>query len=236
MSIALFAGREMMNARRRKAYARKYLHAVGSGGAPAIRLLREFFRRHALALARELLGCVLVHDSPEGRTAGVIVETEAYRGPLDKAAHTYARRRTPRNEAMYGPEGHAYVYLIYGIHECFNVVGGEKGAPEAVLVRALEPTQGQSLMARRRGLDLQTKGALQKLCSGPGKLTQAMGINRRLHYGIDLCGDQLFILRGRVYSDDEVASTPRINVDYAGAWAKLPWRFVVIDSPYLSVR
>jgi DNA-3-methyladenine glycosylase len=199
-----------------------------------IRLPRDFYQVNALDLARKLIGCVLVHDSPEGTTAGIIVETEAYRGPLDKAAHTYRGRRTPRNEAMYGPAGHAYIYLIYGMHECFNVVGGQIGYPEAVLVRALEPTQGLALMAHRRRLDVNQKGFERQLCSGPGKLTQAMGINRKLHYGIDLCGDLLFISPGILYADQEVPNTPRINVDYAGEWALLPWRFVVKDSPYLS--
>lgn len=187
-------------------------------------------------MARELIGCELVHDSIDGPTAGVIVETEAYRGPLDRAAHTYGRRRTARNEAMYGPPGHAYVYLIYGIHECFNVVAGDVGLPEAVLIRALRPTVGLELMAKRRNLDFTTKGMQYNLCSGPGKLTQAMGIHRALHYGIDLCGTRLFIVAGNLDVDDEVITTPRINVDYAGEWAALPWRFVVKDSPYLSRR
>ncbi len=199
-----------------------------------IRLAREFFQVDALKLARRLIGCMLVHDSPEGTTAGIIVETEAYRGPLDRAAHSYRRRRTPRNEAMYGPAGHAYIYLIYGMHECFNVVCGEIGHPEAVLVRALEPTRGLALMAQRRGLDVKQRGFERKLCSGPGKLTQAMGINRKLHYGIDLCGDLLYIESGVRFADHEVATTPRINVDYAGEWALLPWRFIVKDSTYLS--
>ena len=201
-----------------------------------IRLPRSFYRRNTLILARKLLGCVLVHDSPQGRTSGLIVETEAYRGPTDKAAHSYAGRRTPRNEVMYGPAGYAYVYLIYGIHECLNVVGGEEGAPEAVLIRALEPLEGVPLMARRRGLDASEPKTLVKLCSGPGKLTQAMAINRTEHNGIDLRGDTLYILPGKVVSDRSIATTPRINIDYAEEWVDLPWRFVVRDSPHLSVR
>ena len=101
-----------------------------------------------------------------------------------------------RATRLYGPAGHAYIYLIYGMHECFNVVCGEIGHPEAVLVRALEPTRGLALMAQRRGLDVKQRGFERKLCSGPGKLTQAMGINRKLHYGIDLCGDLLYIESG----------------------------------------
>jgi DNA-3-methyladenine glycosylase len=198
-------------------------------------LARSFFARDALTLARALLGCLLVHRAPEGVTSGIIVETEAYCGPADQAAHSFRGRRTARTEAMYGPAGHAYIYLIYGMYECFNVVGGEPGTPEAVLLRALEPLEGVPLMTARRGLDPDDPRLMYKLCSGPGKLTRALGITRSAHYGIDLCGHTLFIAAGSAVPDDKVAQTPRINVDYAGAWRDLPWRFVVKDSPYLSV-
>lgn len=198
------------------------------------KLPREFFERDALQLARDLLGCLLVHDAPEGRTAGIIVEAEAYRGPEDQAAHTFRGKRTARTEAMYGPAGHAYIYLIYGMYDCINVVGGTVGLPEAVLLRALEPVEGIGLMSARRKLNPEQPHSLRQLCSGPGKLTQAMGITRLAHYGIDLCGDVLFVAAGQPVADTEVAATPRINVDYAGEWRDLPWRFIVKHSPYLS--
>ncbi len=194
----------------------------------------DFYRRDALALARDLLGCLLVHEAAAGRTSGIIVETEAYRGPADQAAHSFRGRRTARTEAMYGPPGRAYIYLIYGMHVCLNVVGGEEGAPEAVLLRALMPVAGVELMAQRRGVELATTASLYKLCSGPGKLTKAMGITRQ-HYGIDLRGDLLYIVKDRTFADDNVTVTPRINVDYAGEWRDKPWRYIVRDSPFLSV-
>lgn len=200
------------------------------------KLTREFFSRNALIVARELLGCILVHESAEGKTSGIVVETEAYRGPDDRAAHSFRGRRTTRTEVMFGPAGHAYVYLIYGMHECLNVVVGSVGLPEAVLLRALEPLEGIELMLRRRGLHGKSPRVRHQLCSGPGKLTQAMNISRAAHYGIDLCDNVLYFLRGKRIRDDAVAATARINVDYAEEWRDLPWRFVVRDSPYLSVR
>ncbi|HHT28697.1 MAG TPA: DNA-3-methyladenine glycosylase [Firmicutes bacterium] len=197
-------------------------------------LPREFFQRDALQLAHDLLGCTLVHASPEGLTAGIIVETEAYRGPADAAAHTYRGKRTARTAAMYGPAGHAYIYLIYGMYECLNVVGGDIDNPEAVLIRALEPVSGVELMAQRRRVDMTKPRALRQLCSGPGKLTQAMGITRAEHYGIDLCGNVLYVTPGRIIAEAQIATTPRINIDYAGEWRDLPWRYIVKDSPYLS--
>src|SRR4030042_6591470 len=110
-------------------------------------LQRPFYQQNILAVSRALLGKILVHESPEGTTAGRIVETEAYSGPEDRAAHSFGGRRTPRNDVMYGEKGHAYVYLIYGMYNCVNVTSGEPpGKPEAVLIRALEPVEGQDIM------------------------------------------------------------------------------------------
>lgn len=200
------------------------------------RIPRQFFARNALAVARDLLGTVLVHESPEGHTSGTVVEAEAYRGPDDQAAHSFGGRRTARTEVMFGPPGHAYIYLIYGMYDCFNVVVRSEGLPEAVLVRALKPMEGQALMAARRGLDPAAPRTARQLCSGPGKLTIAMGINRAMHYGADLCTGSLYFAPGDTIDDTDVGATPRINVDYAGQWRDLPWRFVVRDSPWLSRR
>src|SRR5690606_2172802 len=140
------------------------------------RLPREFFLRDPVAVARSLLGQRLVRVANDVRTAGLIVEVEAYLGVPDKAAHTSGGRRTPRNESMWGVGGRAYVYFTYGMHHCLNVVVGEAGHPVAVLLRALEPTQGLDAMRRRRPRARRDRD----LCSGPGKLCQAMAIDRQL--------------------------------------------------------
>ena len=140
----------------------------------------SFFRQDTVTLAQKLLGHLLVHRTPEGVTAGMIVETEAYVGAIDKACHAY-KNRSERTEIMYHDGGYAYVYLIYGMHCCFNVVTGPPGEGNAVLIRALEPVFGINLMERRRKTE-----SLYNLCSGPGKICQALGITRK-EYGLDLC-------------------------------------------------
>ncbi|WP_304172809.1 DNA-3-methyladenine glycosylase [Limnochorda pilosa] len=136
------------------------------------RALDQLLRLPVVELAQRLLGWVLTHQTPEGVTAGIIVETEAYRGPEDQAAHSRNGRRTPRVRAMYGPAGHAYVFTIYGIHQCVNVVAGPVGVPHAVLLRALQPVRGLELMARRRGLkaDARAQVAAWEAAMGPAVL------------------------------------------------------------------
>jgi len=190
-------------------------------------LARNFYARPVLEVARDCVGTVLVHRSPEGETAGRIVEAEAYRGPLDLAAHS-SRGLTKRTAAMFGPPGYAYIYLLYGMHWAINLVAGKEGEPHAVLIRAIEPIRGIELMARRRG----KPGASRELTSGPGKLTQALGISGK-HYGIDLCGSELFLEAGEPRLP--IGRTARINVAYAGAWASRPWRFYERGNPYVSV-
>jgi DNA-3-methyladenine glycosylase len=180
------------------------------------KLPRAFFARSTLAVARELIGMHLVHDDGDSVRAGRIVETEAYLGPRDLAAHS-ARGRTARTEVMFGPPGHAYVYFIYGFWNCLNVVTGAPGVPHAVLVRALEPLEG-----------------ITERTWGPGLLCRAMHIDRRLN-GVDLAGNVLWLERARVRAPPlRVARSPRIGVDYAGAWAQRPWRFFDRASAYVS--
>jgi len=167
-----------------------------------------------------------VHRTPEGLAAGRIVECEAYRGPADRAAHS-SRGRTKRTEAMFGPPGHAYVYLLYGTSWAFNIVVAKEGEPHAVLVRALEPMEGLDLMSKRRGVP----PAARLLTNGPGKLCQALGITGA-DYGRDLCGDDLYLLDG---ARGPVARSRRINVDYAGVWAERPWRFFERGNRFVSV-
>ncbi len=193
-----------------------------------MKLSLDFYKNDAETVAKALLGKVLVTSTGEGVTKGVIVETEAYIGPEDLAAHTAGGRRTARNEAMYRPGGCVYVYTIYGMHTCFNVVTGEEGSGQAVLVRALEPLEGIELMKKRRGVS-----DIKNLASGPGKLCAAMGIDKSF-YGESLAGDRIWIEDlGR---SPEILASKRINVDYAGEWADKLLRFTIKDSPFVSVR
>ena len=188
-----------------------------------------FFRQDTVELARKLLGCLLVHRTSDGVAGGMIVEAEAYVGAVDKACHAY-RNRSERTEIMYHDGGYAYVYLIYGMHYCFNVVTGPSGEGNAVLVRALEPVIGLDLMRKRR----QTN-QLQNLCSGPGKVCQALAVTKE-QYGLDLCDPScpLRLVRFRSIPDDRITSSPRINVAYAEEAAAWPWRFYVKDNMYVS--
>jgi DNA-3-methyladenine glycosylase len=192
-----------------------------------------FFRRPALELAPDLLGLLLVHETDDGVAAGRIVEVEAYCGPADLAAHSAGGRRTPRNEVMYGPAGHAYVYFIYGIHWCVNVVAATPGVPEAVLLRGLEPVHGVELMRARRGAHVATAA----LARGPGNLTRALAIDRSRN-GADLRRGALRVLlprdRGSLPEPSQIVRSPRIGVAYAGEWAALPWRFSVRGSTGVS--
>lgn len=188
----------------------------------------DFFATPVLVLARSLIGALVVHDSPRGLAVGRIVETEAYRGPEDLAAHSARGRRTQRTEAMFGPPGRAYMFLLYGTSWAFNVTAGAEGEPHAVLVRAIEPVAGLELMSARRGLEPHRR----ELSNGPGKLCAALGLDRS-HYGADLGAAPLWIARGAARG--KVGRSPRINVDYAGAWAARPWRFYERGNRYVSV-
>jgi DNA-3-methyladenine glycosylase len=179
-----------------------------------------------LQVAHATIGKVLVHESPEGRVSGRIVEAEAYRGPQDRAAHSFGGRRTARTEVMYGPPGYAYVFFVYGMHWHVNIVTTAVDAPEAVLIRAVEPLEGIELMARRRGLSPERR----ELTNGPGKLCEAFAIDASL-YGADLTRSVLYLTEGSV---SKVARSTRIGVDYAGTWADKPWRFYDPDSRFVS--
>ncbi|MCC2596514.1 DNA-3-methyladenine glycosylase [Pusillimonas sp. MFBS29] len=178
-------------------------------------LTRSFYDRDTTLVARELLGKLLIHRVDGVERIGKIVEVEAYLGPHDLAAHT-SKGITPRTQVMFGPPGHAYVYLIYGMHHCMNVVTEADGTGAAVLLRALEPVS-----------------ALPGNASGPGRLCKAMGINKS-HYGADLCGSALFICGNPDFEPVSIVERPRIGVDYAGAWADKPLRFYMEGNPYIS--
>lgn len=192
------------------------------------KLPRSFYDRPVLTVARDCIGKILVRRSDDGVAAGRIVECEAYRGPRDLAAHS-SRGLTPRTRAMFGPPGHAYVYLLYGTSWAFNIVVAREGDPHAVLVRALEPVSALDLMALRR----RRPATSRELTNGPGKLCQALAITGA-DYGRDLCDDVLFLLDDGVRGP--IGRSPRINVDYAGAWAAKPWRFFEKGNRFVSVR
>lgn len=183
----------------------------------------EWFNRPAEELAPALLGQVLVHDGG----AGMIVETEAYLGLRDLAAHA-ARGQTPRTQVLFGPAGRAYVYLIYGMYDCLNIVADREGEPGCVLIRALEPLAGIEAMRQRRGW----KGPSVALANGPGKLTRAMGITRAL-YGARLDEGPLTLRRWREPPALEVAISPRIGIKECVDW---PLRFTWAGHPCLSRR
>jgi len=198
----------------------------------ARRASRRFYRRDSVTLARALLGQRLVRVIEGQRLSGLIVETEAYLGIPDQAAHTFGGRRTARNETMWGDAGHVYVYFTYGLHHCVNVVAGKRGDPIAVLIRGLEPCEGLDLMRRHR----EKARRDTDLCSGPAKLCQALAIDRTMD-GFDLIdGRELFVERVGSGSVDDgvVVSCPRIGVDYAGSWADKPLRFYLRDNPHVS--
>ena len=193
-----------------------------------MKLDRNFYLRSGLEVAKDLIGKKLIHKTAEGLTAGIIVETEAYMGKIDAAAHSY-KNFTERTKIFYGEGGFAYIYLIYGKNFCFNVVANKKNIPEAILIRALEPIEGIELMKSRR-----KKNKIYDLCSGPGKLCQAMKIEKNL-YGADLCGEEIFIENVENFSP-QISATKRINIDYAGDAANYLWRFILTDSKFLSVK
>jgi DNA-3-methyladenine glycosylase len=179
---------------------------------------RRFFLQSTLTVARQLIGMRLVHRDGATLRAGRIVETEAYMGPRDRAAHSF-RGRTARTEVMFGPPGHAYVYFIYGVWNCLNVVTARVGVPHAVLLRALEPLEGA---------DGHT--------FGPGLLCRALHIDRGLN-GADLLGKRLWLERTpRAARPVRIARATRVGVDYAGEWAKRTWRFFDAASPYVSTH
>jgi DNA-3-methyladenine glycosylase len=181
----------------------------------------EFYERSTVDVARDLLGCVLLHND----TAGTIVETEAYLGADDLAAHS-SRGITKRTEVIFGPPGRAYIYLIYGMYECLNVVADRDGVPGCVLLRALAPLCGLAAMYERR----HWRGPVTGLANGPGKLTRALGITRS-HYGQRLDQGSLTIRRWLEKPDFPIAVTPRIGITQCADW---PLRFVWKDHPCLS--
>lgn len=197
------------------------------------------------ALAKALLGQTLVRVSKGRRLAGRIVETEAYLGGKDLGSHSAGGRRTPRNESMFLPGGHAYVYFVYGMHHCFNVVSGPEGVGCAVLIRAIEPLEGIEWMAANRGLESSTgRGAspgdraatrfLRAIGAGPARLCEALRIDRGLDGEALGASARLFIEPAAVTRSTRIERGPRIGIHYAGEWTEAPLRFAIAGSPFVS--
>lgn len=185
-------------------------------------LRREFYQRPTVQVARGLLGKALVH----GPAAGIIVETEAYPGRDDRASHS-SRGLTPRTRVIFGPPGHAYVYFIYGMYECLNIVAEPEGQPGCVLIRAIEPVDGIAIMQQRRP----AARKIEDLASGPGKLTLAMGITRA-HYGVDMTRGSLVVRQPAEPRTIPIDVTPRIGIREC---ADLPLRFLIRGNRFVSL-
>lgn len=187
---------------------------------------KEFFQQETLQLAQSLLGKILVKETLEGTAAGWIVETEAYMGAEDRAAHSFGNRRTKRTEVMFGEPGYVYTYVMH-THCLVNVVSGPKETPRAVLIRAVEPHTGIDLMFERRGKNKK----VTDLTSGPGKLTKALGIVKE-DYGLPFFEPPLYIAEG--YETSSISSGPRIGIENSGEAKEYPWRFWVSGNKFVS--
>jgi DNA-3-methyladenine glycosylase len=200
------------------------------------KLSREFYNRSSIDVAKDLLGKYLVHVVEGVEVIGMIVEVEAYMGPIDKAAHSYNNKRTGRTEVMFGPPGFAYVFSIYGMYFCMNVITEEVDKPQAVLIRALEPHKGIDKMSQLRynkNIIECNKREVFGLTNGPGKLCRAMNIVKKDN-SEDLCGDSLYILEDDIETNLQIVTTTRINIDYAEEAIAFPWRFYIKDNKYVS--
>lgn len=191
-------------------------------------LTTHFYQQPTLELAKALLGCILIKESPEGTASGIIVETEAYKGPNDRAAHSFNNRRTKRTEVMYGEAGKAYTHTMH-THCLINVVSGGIDCPEAILIRGIEPLTGRELMVTRRP----KAKSEQQLTNGPGKLTKALGITMD-YYGHQLDKAPLWIAKGRNIEENKIASGPRIGIHNSEEAKDYPWRFWVKNNKFVS--
>lgn len=187
-----------------------------------MKLKRRFFLRdNVVEISRDLIGKVLCTFIDGQFTSGIITETEAYNGAVDKASHAYNNRRTARTEIMFGEGGHSYVYLCYGIHHLFNIVTNKKDVPHAVLIRAIKPLDGIEIILKRRNQLTLAKNT----AAGPGTVSQALGIKTK-HTRIDMCGDLIWVEDRKIkFPSNSIIAGPRIGVDYAAEDAKLPYRF-----------
>lgn len=195
----------------------------------------QFYLQDTVAVARQLIGKLLVHEKDGQRLSAIICETEAYTGFSDKACHTY-KGKSERTEVMFESGGRAYVYLIYGMYHCLNITTREEGVPEAVLIRAAQPVEGIEQMMQLRQMKKNIKSLNEKsLLAGPGRLCDAMGITRKEN-GKLLTGEELYLCEGIAVPNEQIAATKRINIDYAQEAKDFLYRFVDTKSAYLSVK
>jgi DNA-3-methyladenine glycosylase len=194
------------------------------------KIQRKFYKREVTEVAKNLLGMIIFKNDAKYPLAGKIVEVEAYHGDFDKAAHSY-NGKTKRTEVMFREGGYFYVYFTYGAHFCCNVVTGKEGQGTAVLIRAIEPLTGVDKMIQNRfGRKLKSEKEIYNLTSGPGKVCKALNINKSFT-GVDLLGDEIFILRNKKIKEMDVGISKRIGINRS---VELPWRFFIKDNPYLS--
>lgn len=203
-----------------------------------MRLIREFYARETLMVARELLGKILVHEVNGVKLKGKIVETEAYIGSIDKACHAYGGKHTPRLETLYGRPGIAYVYFIYGMYHCFNVITKEDGFPEGVLIRAIQPIEGLDEMSKlrfKKDYNELTKAQIKNLTTGPSKLCIAMNVNKANNKQ-DLCISKLYIEDSVEKEKIEIIEAKRVGIDYAEEAKDFLWRFYIKNNIWISVK
>lgn len=201
-------------------------------------LPQNFYSRDTLEVAPDLLGKYIVRKTHGYHLVGKIVEAEAYKGPIDKGAHSYNYKKTQRNKTMFGPPGHAYVYLIYGMYYCLNAVTEKEGEPCAVLIRGIEPIEGEEHMTFLRygkTIDEITKSQRNNLSNGPGKLCKAFNITKEQN-GVPLWKSEFYFTIGETIKESKIAISKRINIDYAEEAKDFLWRFSIKDNPYVSVK
>ena len=196
-----------------------------------MRIERKFYMRDAVTVGKDILGKIIVKKTADGRImSGRITEVEAYMGITDKASHSYGGRRTKRTEVMYKEGGYSYVFLIYGMYECFNVTVGREGDPQAVLIRGVEPLENKNFMWEKRKVKKE-----RDISNGPGKLTKALDITREDN-GADLVAGENIWLEDDGYKVKDIVETTRIGIDYAEEDALKPWRFYIKDSIFVSKK
>lgn len=203
-----------------------------------MKLQRSFYARDTLLVAKELLGKVLVHEVNGVKLKGKIVETEGYIGSIDKACHAYGGRKTPKLQPLYGKPGIAYVYFIYGMYHCFNVITKREGEPEGVLIRAVEPIEGLDEMSKlryKKSYEEIPKSKKKNLTTGPSKMCIALNINKENNKQ-DLCNGNLYIENSKKEEKFEIAEAKRIGIDYAEEAKDFLWRFYIKDNNWVSVK
>jgi len=189
-----------------------------------------YYRQDVVSIARELIGKFVFSNIDGHISGGMIVETEAYRGPDDRGSHAYNGRRTPRNEIMYARGGLVYMYICYGIHDMFNIVTAGEGTSHAILIRAIQPVEGLDIMRERRGIYDQD----WRLCQGPGALAKALGL-AIIHNGTDLTGNEIWLEdRKTVIDPVNIMASARVGMNFEGPYKTIPWRFYVKGSRFVS--